>query len=367
MAGDATRCVMCLSHGVEGPALPGSSLCSTHAACIGGQRGDCQISSSRGGGGRGLSHVDGDVPPCMQAHRPCSATPASQSPTCPICLEDIHLDDLNTFSWPVCGHPYHLECAWLHVNSNPASGCSMCRRQLPEDMRSRLLRSGQEVVVARSPAATSPQRCASDAPAEPTNIHVLCCQRLGPPPDYAPYCDSRMEWSTRRLWQRDADGRLQLQRHPRTGVLQGVPLGWWAGWTCHGCGRELESSEVRVDAAGASCPNGCGPRVWELDLRVGSAHWQCPFPNCGQLDAGSLPEFFTRGPLCNSGRVYGWGNPPLSVPGHGTQFWLFCLLISLSLLQLEQQTGQQLWSIGQRAEVPQSQLRVCGPGRRRHR
>lgn len=113
---------------------------------------------------------------------------------------------------------------------------------------------------------------------------------------------------------------------------------------------------VQDDAAGASCPNGCGPRVWELDLRAGSARWQCSRPSCGQLDAGSLPEFFTRGPLCSSGRVYGWGNPPLSVPGQGTQSWLFCPLISLGLLQLEQQTGQQLWSTGQRAEVPQAQL-----------
>ena len=350
------RCRACIEAGVDGPALPGTNLCAAHAAGTAGPRGDTRISSSRGGGGRGLSHADGDVPLSIQAHMAPTAVAGSQLPCCPVCLEDIHMNDLNTFTWPGCEHPYHLECAWSQVNSSgPQCRCALCRHQLPEDLRSRLLRSGQEVVVSRSPAPASPQRGDSDAPVEPTNVHVLCCQRLGPPPDYAPYADRRMEWSTRRLWQRDADGRLQLQRHPRSGVLQGVPQGWWAGWTCHGCSRELASSEVTVDDAGAPCPNGCGPRVWALDLHAGSAHWQCSRPTCGRSTTDSLPVFFTRGPLCGNGRVYGWGNPPLTVPGQGPQSWLFCPLISLGLLQLEQQTGLQPWSIGQRAEVPQSQ------------
>ena len=167
-----------------------------------------------------------------------------------------------------------------------------------------------------------------------------------------------MEWSTRQHWQRDAAGRLELQRNPRTGVLQGVSQGWWAGWTCHGCHREVSQSEISVNASGAACPNGCGPRMWVQDFQSGSATWQCSRSNCATRGPlRELPAFFTCGPLCSSDRIYGWGSPPLAVPGNGTQSWLFCPLISLGLLSFELESSLQPWSIGCRAVVPSAQAR----------
>ena len=69
-----------------------------------------------------------------------------------------------------------------------------------------------------------------------------------------------------------------------------------------------------------------------------------------------VPPFFSRGPLCQLGALYGWGRGALSMPGQGTQSWLFCPLISLGLALSEERSGTALWSTGRRAIVPAPQV-----------
>lgn len=68
-------------------------------------------------------------------------------------------------------------------------------------------------------------------------------------------------------------------------------------------------------------------------------------------DAQLSEAFFTRGPLCSFSYLYGWGPPPLSVPGSRSQSWLFMPLISLGLLALEERVGLTPWSTGNRNRV----------------
>ena len=55
----------------------------------------------------------------------------------------------------------------------------------------------------------------------------------------------------------------------------------------------------------------------------------------------SMPAFFRLGvPRLPGERIYGWGDAPLAVPGMGTQSYLFCAVISLSILRLEVLRGR---------------------------
>mmetsp|Transcript_108210 Transcript_108210/g.316482 ORF Transcript_108210/g.316482 Transcript_108210/m.316482 type:complete len:747 (+) Transcript_108210:174-2414(+) len=68
-------------------------------------------------------------------------------------------------------------------------------------------------------------------------------------------------------------------------------------------------------------------------------------------DAQLSEAFFTRGPLCSFSYLYGWGSPPVSIPGSRSQSWLFMPLISLGLVTLEERAGLAAWSTGNRARV----------------
>lgn len=74
--------------------------------------------------------------------------------------------------------------------------------------------------------------------------------------------------------------------------------------------------------------------------------------------ASALPPFFQLGPCRRQGEsIYGWGEPPLAIPGEGTQSWLYCVLISLGILRLEVLGGRANYSVGARAPVPIQQMR----------
>ena len=55
------------------------------------------------------------------------------------------------------------------------------------------------------------------------------------------------------------------------------------------------------------------------------------------------------------GRLYGWGDSPITPPGGGPQSWLFCPLISLALESIEIARGVSRWSTGSRHPVPDPQ------------
>ena len=54
--------------------------------------------------------------------------------------------------------------------------------------------------------------------------------------------------------------------------------------------------------------------------------------------------WFSRGFLSHMGRLYGWGDFPISLLGGGPQSWLSCPLISLALESIEIACGVSLWS-----------------------
>ena len=110
---------------------------------------------------------------------------------------------------------------------------------------------------------------------------------------------------------------------------------------------------------------GCN-RVLTVDFAEGLQTWSCA-PHCN-LDqpqshapqtSHSPSSFFVSGPLDSIGLLYGWGMPPLSAPGAGTQSWLLCPLISLGLAHAKQATGTPLWSTGGRDPVPDVQINFC--------
>ena len=180
--------------------------------------------------------------------------------TCAVCFEGVCCGGPNIFTWPSCRHQFHLECAWLHAyNSGADVPCPLCRSILTQPQRMELLRTTHAARVLDTPAPPTPLE--ERVPHQPDEVVLLCCQRVGPPPDCAPYGDRAMSWSVRRLWRRNTDGQIEFRRHPRTGVLQGVPEGWWSGWTCHGCQREVSREDVppHVHHAQELCCWGCGP------------------------------------------------------------------------------------------------------------
>ena len=200
---------------------------------------------------------------------------------CAICFEDLHTGDPNIYSWPSCSHRFHLECAWLHAyNSGVDVCCPMCRADLAAPARMELLRATHAARVLDTPAPATP--VAEQAPVEPAHVSLLCCQRVGPPPECTAYGDRRMTWSVRRLWRRNAEGQIEFRRHAGTGVLHGIPEGWWSGWTCHGCHRDVASDSIpAVNSTGMQlCCWGCGPMVHEHDFVSGSTRVLCGRPSC---------------------------------------------------------------------------------------
>lgn len=76
----------------------------------------------------------------------------------------------------------------------------------------------------------------------------------------------------------------------------------------------------------------------------------------------SAPPFFRLGTIrLPDERIYGWGAHSLSIPGEGTQSYLYCVLISLGLWRLEVHCGRRPFEVARRAVVPDLQLRFwCG-------
>ena len=71
--------------------------------------------------------------------------------------------------------------------------------------------------------------------------------------------------------------------------------------------------------------------------------------------SAGVSGWFSRGPLSQMGRLYGWRDSPISPPGGGPQSWLFCPLISLALESIEIARGVSRWSTGSRHPVPDPQ------------
>lgn len=55
---------------------------------------------------------------------------ASNSPLCPICLDDMELDHASRLAQPSCGHTSHRVCLRSWMVRDPSLSCPMCRTQL---------------------------------------------------------------------------------------------------------------------------------------------------------------------------------------------------------------------------------------------
>ena len=68
-----------------------------------------------------------------------------------------------------------------------------------------------------------------------------------------------------------------------------------------------------------------------------------------------VPIWFLHGPVSTMGRLYGWGESPITPPGSGSQSWLFCPLFSLALAAAERARDVPLHSTGSRSPLPDAQ------------
>ena len=85
-----------------------------------------------------------------------------------------------------------------------------------------------------------------------------------------------------------------------------------------------------------------------------------PIPQGESVALPATPrDWFTQSPLSCMGRLKGWGDPPITAPGCGTQSWVLCPLISLALAGAELAHGVPLYSTGLRQPVPPDQARFC--------
>ena len=204
--------------------------------------------------------------------------------------------------------------------------CPFCVQQLREFAESHgfqaaALFHGHSVDVSGQPTnrGTNSLVLPSGFPSPPENLSLLCCSRVGPPPQFEPSADRRMEWSP--VWQQST-------------------LAWDLQWICISCSRTVPAGDI------PSCPQVpygvCGD---PSHMVVDSQSWNwCS--RCQTRVESSLQEvrrtWFSHGPLASMGPLYGWSEHPITVPGQGPQSWLFCPIISLALAVVER--GHAVWS-----------------------
>ena len=146
-----------------------------------------------------------------------------------------------------------------------------------------------------------------------------------------------------------------------------TPGQWSPQWICVRCSRFVGLQDLPVRPT-SHCPQ-CrdSSLTFVVDCSSNAHHWTWCF-RCqqrgvvGVVQSPSVvpqlvgvPGWFSRAPLSQMGRLYGWGDSPISLPGCGPQSWLFCPLISLALESIEIARGVPRWSTGSRHPVPDLQ------------
>ena len=142
--------------------------------------------------------------------------------------------------------------------------------------------------------------------------------------------------------------------HPEVGHDE-----WIMQWICRSCGRNITLSDVPSLQPG-QCVACSSPLGLVVDAHSGHATrccTSCPRAAvlCAEQPVGDVPSWFSSGPLSGFGALFGWGSGPLTVPGSGTQSWMFCSLISLGLERAEVLRAVVPFSVGGRAQSPPDQ------------
>ena len=245
------------------------------------------------------------------------------------CCVQILGDD--RISVPCCHQEVHVSCLAQSFNGCGAH-CPFCVQPLREFVESSAFQAaavfhGHCVNPADQPSNRGVNSMVVPAgfPQPLDTVTLLCCAHTGPPPMFEQTSDRRMEWSP--VWQ---------------------PSSWLHQWLCVSCSRTVQTSEIG-DIHQLPCAQ-CGVLShMVIDCSSGERWPWCQQCQC-RIDpvANQSRNWFSHGPLASAGRLYGWGEGPITSPGQGTQSWLFCPLISLALAVLERGRGVPVWSTGSR-------------------
>ena len=204
---------------------------------------------------------------------------AASPEECGICCERI-TEGLSEALYPVrmrcCGNRLHLACAANWGRNTSIEACLYCRHPMTDP---RLEQEFQDLCGEQGVAfigsdtqdldnQTSNTFVVHDytdryfvqgearEPEEPIDLRMLCCHRIGPPPDFVRLPERNMKWSPVARY----DTRLLDNGQRRVSR-------WHSQWICMGC-----SSEVSLETALATRPAGqqqcaaCGRApIWEFD------------------------------------------------------------------------------------------------------
>ena len=156
--------------------------------------------------------------------------PVPPQVTCVLCMDSMGEDRVAV---PCCNQEVHVGCLAQSFNACGAR-CRFCVQPLREFAESPVFQAaalfhGHSVDVTRQPTnrGTNSLVLPSGFPSPLENLSLLCCCRVGPPPQFEPSVDRRMQWSP--VWQQST-------------------LVWDLQWICVSCSRTVPASDI------PSCP-----------------------------------------------------------------------------------------------------------------
>ena len=190
----------------------------------------------------------------------------------------------------------------------------------------------------------------SGFPRPPDHTAFLCRQRVGPSPLFDPTGNRRMEWSP----------------FQNPGSSEWIPQ-----WMCVPCNRVvgLAQARDRPHVVCSQCQVLCPTLVVDC-FSDAQWRWCARCQRREEITSQDAPRsvvpigFFTA-PLSTMGRLFGWGESPISPPGSGSQSWLFFPLISLALAADDRERNVPLYPTGSR--LPSRTCNVISGIRRRLR
>ena len=261
--------------------------------------------------------------------------PVHPQVTCVLCMDSMGEDRVAV---PCCNQEVHVGCLAQSFNACGAR-CPFCVQPLREFAESPVFQAaalfhGHSVDVTGQPTkrGTNSLVLPSGFSSPPENLSLLCCCRAGPPPQFEPSVDRRMEWSP--VWQQST-------------------MAWDLQWICVSCSRTVPAGDI------PSCPQvPCGvcsdPSHMVVDFQS-NERWNWCTRCQTRVPQEVRRTWFSHGLLASLGPLYGWGEHPITVPGQGPQSWLFCPIISLALAVVERARGVTPFSTGPRSVVPPAQ------------
>ena len=238
---------------------------------------------------------------------------------------------------PCCRQSLHVTCLARSFTTRGQS-CPFCHQSLSDFARSASflassLFHGCMIDVDAPPTnrGINSLSLPSGFPRPPDHTKFLCCQCVGPPPLFEPTGDRRMEWSP----------------FQNPGSSEWIPQ-----WMCLPCNRVVgletrDHPQIFCSQCQVICP------TLVVDCFSDTQWMWCP--RCQRREEitsqdasrSVVPNYFLHGPLSKQS--------PISPPGNGSQSWLLCPLILLTLAAAERERDVPLYSTGSRSPLPDVQ------------